>query len=134
MVNVVFWRWMREETVRVCVSQSSYTHFYTISVGKTTPTNGSSDEDLSIGVLTKDAFNLLVTLFPDPKEAPTLLVRKYVRLLVTLALLNERYKLVGHSMGGSVLVRVCPMLLESKYRITGVTVLDVVEGGLRINL
>ena len=31
-------------------------------------------------------------------------------------------------MGGSVLVRTCPMLLENKYRVAGVAVLDVVEG------
>lgn len=37
-------------------------------------------------------------------------------------------KLVGHSMGGSVVVRACPMLLERKYKIGGVAVLDVVEG------
>lgn len=40
----------------------------------------------------------------------------------------EVTQLVGHSMGGSVLVRACPMLLSKKYRITGVAVLDVVEG------
>lgn len=32
-------------------------------------------------------------------------------------------------MGGTVLVRTCPMLIESKYRITGVAVLEAVEGG-----
>lgn len=37
-------------------------------------------------------------------------------------------KLVGHSMGGSVMVLAVPFLLEKKYRITGVAVLDVVEG------
>lgn len=37
-------------------------------------------------------------------------------------------KLVGHSLGGSVCVRVSPLLLERKYRITGVAVLDIVEG------
>jgi protein phosphatase methylesterase 1 len=31
-------------------------------------------------------------------------------------------------MGGSVIVRSCPKLLENKYRIAGVAVLDVVEG------
>lgn len=31
-------------------------------------------------------------------------------------------------MGGSVLVRACPLLLEKKYKVTGVAVLDVVEG------
>ena len=37
-------------------------------------------------------------------------------------------KLVGHSMGGSVMVLAVSLLLEKKYRITGVAVLDVVEG------
>lgn len=37
-------------------------------------------------------------------------------------------KLVGHSLGGAVCVRAVPLLLERKYRITGVAVLDVVEG------
>jgi protein phosphatase methylesterase 1 len=31
-------------------------------------------------------------------------------------------------MGGSVVVRTCPSLLERKYRVSGVAVLDVVEG------
>ena len=31
-------------------------------------------------------------------------------------------------MGGSAIVRSCPKLLEKKYRIAGVAVLDVVEG------
>lgn len=38
------------------------------------------------------------------------------------------YQLIGHSMGGSVVVRGCPQLLELHYRVTGVAVLDVVEG------
>jgi hypothetical protein len=33
-------------------------------------------------------------------------------------------------MGGSVVVQTCPMLLDKKYRIAGVAVLDVVEGQL----
>lgn len=37
-------------------------------------------------------------------------------------------QLVGHSMGGAVIVRACPRLLERKYRVGGVAVLDVVEG------
>ena len=31
-------------------------------------------------------------------------------------------------MGGAVVVRACPLLLENKYRVGGVAVLDVVEG------
>ena len=31
-------------------------------------------------------------------------------------------------MGGSVIVHACPLLLDKKYRLTGVAVLDVVEG------
>src|SRR5712691_11443743 len=37
-------------------------------------------------------------------------------------------KLVGHSMCGAVVVRTVPLLLEAKYRVSGVAVLDVVEG------
>jgi protein phosphatase methylesterase 1 len=44
----------------------------------------------------------------------------------------RRYQLVGHSMGGSVTVQSCPKLLERGYKITGVAVLDVVEGALTI--
>ncbi|EIM90705.1 protein phosphatase methylesterase [Stereum hirsutum FP-91666 SS1] len=77
--------------------------------GKTMPTEGSSDDDLSIDVLVSDFFNLIQAVFPDPAIAPTLL-------------------LVGHSMGGAVIVRACPRLLERKYRVGGVAVLDVVEG------
>jgi len=78
--------------------------------GKTSPLEETvSGEDLSIDVLAEDAYNLLCTLFPDPLTTPSFL-------------------LVGHSMGGSVLVRTCPMLLAKKYRVTGVAVLDVVEG------
>ncbi|KAG1736317.1 hypothetical protein EDB19DRAFT_1721478 [Suillus lakei] len=36
--------------------------------------------------------------------------------------------LVGHSMGGSVCVRACPILQQRKYNVAGVAVLDVVEG------
>ncbi|KZV77251.1 protein phosphatase methylesterase [Peniophora sp. CONT] len=77
--------------------------------GKTTPIEGVSDEDLSLDVLVKDIAELLPTAFPDPSTAPT-------------------FFLVGHSMGGAVMVRVCPLLQDLKYRVGGVAVLDVVEG------
>ncbi|GLB44809.1 putative demethylates proteins that have been reversibly carboxymethylated [Lyophyllum shimeji] len=77
--------------------------------GKTTSTTEKADEDLSIEVLVADFAEVIQTVFADPAAAPTLL-------------------LIGHSMGGSVVVRACPILLERKYRITGVAVLDVVEG------
>ncbi|KAF7773162.1 hypothetical protein Agabi119p4_5329 [Agaricus bisporus var. burnettii] len=75
--------------------------------GKTTST--ADDSDLSINVLVEDFFELVQAIFPDPVTAPTLL-------------------LIGHSMGGSVTVQSCPRLLERGYKITGVAVLDVVEG------
>ncbi|KAF8071567.1 Alpha/Beta hydrolase protein [Lyophyllum atratum] len=78
--------------------------------GKTTSTaEKEEEEDLSIEVLVADFGAVIQTIFPDPATAPTLL-------------------LIGHSMGGSVVVRTCPTLLQHKYRITGVAVLDVVEG------
>ncbi|THH08116.1 hypothetical protein EW146_g9099 [Bondarzewia mesenterica] len=76
--------------------------------GKTRPTGGS-DQDLSIDVLVSDLVNLLQIVFPDPALAPS-------------------FVLVGHSMGGAVIVHACPRLLERKYKIGGVAVLDVVEG------
>ncbi|KAI0636307.1 protein phosphatase methylesterase [Trametes polyzona] len=67
-----------------------------------------SEENLDIEVLTLDLVNLAQAVFPDPKTAPSLL-------------------LAGHSLGGSVCVRACPLLQQSQYRITGVAVIDVVE-------
>ncbi|KAF9037867.1 protein phosphatase methylesterase [Hymenopellis radicata] len=69
----------------------------------------SDDGDLSIDVLVQDFTEVVKSVFADTAKAPTLL-------------------LVGHSMGGSVIVRSCPMLLEANYRVAGVVVLDVVEG------
>ncbi|KAH9978903.1 protein phosphatase methylesterase [Lactifluus volemus] len=77
--------------------------------GKTLPTGGSSDEDLSLSILVQDLHNLIRVVFPDPLVAPSLL-------------------LVGHSMGGAVVVHATPLLLKDKYRVSGVAVLDVVEG------
>ncbi|KIJ62961.1 hypothetical protein HYDPIDRAFT_135455 [Hydnomerulius pinastri MD-312] len=75
--------------------------------GKTTSTE--SDENLSMDVLVEDFCAFIQTVFPDPATAPVLM-------------------LVGHSMGGSVVVRTCPKIQELKYVISGVAVLDVVEG------
>ncbi|KAI9446926.1 protein phosphatase methylesterase [Russula earlei] len=77
--------------------------------GKTMPTEESSDEDLSLEILVQDLCNLLQVVFPDTTAAPSLL-------------------LVGHSMGGAVVVDAVPHLLEARYRVSGVAVLDVVEG------
>jgi len=78
--------------------------------GKTTPTDAEIDEyDLSLGRLAEDFVALLKALYPDPAKAPSFL-------------------LVGHSMGGAVVVRASDTLLTAKYRIVGAAVLDVVEG------
>ncbi|KDQ09944.1 hypothetical protein BOTBODRAFT_178673 [Botryobasidium botryosum FD-172 SS1] len=65
--------------------------------------------DFSLATLAEDLVGLLKTVFPDPSISPTLLM-------------------VGHSMGGSVVVSAVPILLSSGYRIVGAAVLDVVEG------
>ncbi|EPQ54031.1 protein phosphatase methylesterase [Gloeophyllum trabeum ATCC 11539] len=77
--------------------------------GKTVPIDNASDEDLSVGVLAVDLVSLLQTVFPDSKKAPAVL-------------------LVGHSMGGSVVVQACPEIMAAGYSVLGVAVLDVVEG------
>ncbi|KZT06141.1 protein phosphatase methylesterase [Laetiporus sulphureus 93-53] len=78
--------------------------------GKTTHiTEPAPDqEDFSIDTLVSDLVNTIEVIFSDRASAPTLL-------------------LVGHSLGGSVIVRACPILQERQYRITGVAVLDIVE-------
>ncbi|KAF9002990.1 Alpha/Beta hydrolase protein [Cyathus striatus] len=77
--------------------------------GKTTKMEGTDDSDLSIEVLTADLVELLKVVFPDSKTAPTFLF-------------------VGHSMGGSVVVHAIPLLQTAKYKVTGIAVIDVVEG------
>ncbi|CCO32863.1 protein phosphatase methylesterase 1 [Rhizoctonia solani AG-1 IB] len=79
--------------------------------GRTTPINRSdlNADVLDLSVLAADFVNLLCTLFPKPAEAPSLI-------------------LLGHSMGGTAVVHGCPSLLEKGYRVSGVAVLDVVEG------
>ncbi|KAI0706426.1 protein phosphatase methylesterase [Earliella scabrosa] len=67
-----------------------------------------AEENLDIDVLTADLVNLIRVVFPDTESAPSLL-------------------LVGHSLGGSVCVRACPILQQYHYQITGVAVIDVVE-------
>jgi protein phosphatase methylesterase 1 len=101
--------------------------------GKTVPTPECQipdvDADLDIMTLVNDCMGLLTTVFPDPATSPSLLVRPSVRFCCAVTLMAG-VKLVGHSLGGSVCVRVVPLLLERNYRITGVAVLDVVEGTL----
>ncbi|KAJ3766766.1 Alpha/Beta hydrolase protein [Lentinula raphanica] len=77
--------------------------------GKTKPTSNQTDEDLSIDVLVADFVAVIQTVYPDPETSPTLI-------------------LIGHSMGGSIVTRGCPILLDEKYKVGGVAVLDVVEG------
>ena len=76
--------------------------------GKTRSLDGH-DQDLSIAVLVDDLVGVIQTMFPDPAAAPS-------------------FVFVGHSMGGSVVVQACPLLQDLKYRVSGVAVLDVVEG------
>jgi protein phosphatase methylesterase 1 len=95
--------------------------------GKTRPMNESvSDEELGIETLTQDFVNLLTKIFADVDRPSTLLASFQLNFTFNKADLS--LKLVGHSMGGAVVTRACPLLLERKFSITGVVVLDVVEG------
>ncbi|EJT97458.1 protein phosphatase methylesterase [Dacryopinax primogenitus] len=79
--------------------------------GKTRSTSSSEEGDLLLSQpdLSKDLLTLLTTLFPSPSQAPSLV-------------------LLGHSMGASVVLGVLDELLEKGYQVTGIGVLDVVEG------
>lgn len=48
-----------------------YLHHYS---GKTVPKQGVDDTDLFIDTLVNDLLLLLTTLFPDPAQAPSLVV------------------------------------------------------------
>ena len=124
MGSLVFYPLMRGGMVRIPSRWS--TQSQTLS-GKTLPTEGFSDEDLSLEILVKDLYNLLRVVFLDPAAAPSLLVRA-IELFFPHQRLKCICKLVGHSMGGAVVVHTIPHLLEAKYRVSGVVVLDVVEG------
>ncbi|KAF8872590.1 Alpha/Beta hydrolase protein [Infundibulicybe gibba] len=69
--------------------------------------SGDNDQNLSIDVLVADFYEVIQAVFPDHKVAPTLLVSKP----------SPGYHCPGLS-----------LLLEQKYRVAGVAVLDVVEG------
>ncbi|KAI5480668.1 hypothetical protein MNV49_007595 [Pseudohyphozyma bogoriensis] len=73
-----------------------------------TKMSAEDEESMSIENLSKDLVDLLKTMFPDKDDAPTIL-------------------LVGHSMGGSVATHAAP-LLEEHFAVTGLVVIDVVEG------
>ncbi|KAF8177078.1 Alpha/Beta hydrolase protein [Mycena galopus ATCC 62051] len=77
--------------------------------GKTKSTAENEDEDLDVGVLVEDFVCTIRAVWTEAAAAPPLL-------------------LVGHSMGGSVVVRAVARLQEAGYQVSGVAVLDVVEG------
>lgn len=63
--------------VSICATTTitDYRHEMSLLLGKTEPLNESTSElDLSIEVLSRDAYDLLTTIFPRPEEAPSLLV------------------------------------------------------------
>ncbi|PWN36412.1 alpha/beta-hydrolase [Meira miltonrushii] len=84
--------------------------------GKTAHPNDASSSKLSLDRLTKDGLAILAKMFPPDAKQPNLV-------------------LVGHSMGGAVIVSMAHALANSakssttsKPRVAGVAVLDVVEG------
>ncbi|KAI9635323.1 putative structural constituent of ribosome [Dioszegia hungarica] len=77
--------------------------------GKTKTQPVEAEHDLSLITLTADLMALIQHMFPDPAEAPALL-------------------LMGHSMGAAPILEASPALQKLGYNVPGVVVLDVVEG------
>ncbi|KPV71635.1 uncharacterized protein RHOBADRAFT_30812 [Rhodotorula graminis WP1] len=73
------------------------------------PTSTSPTVDMSLAHLSADLVALLKTVFPDRAAAPALV-------------------LVGHSMGGAVVADACNRIQREVADVTGVAVIDVVEG------
>lgn len=102
--------------------------FFPTALGRTQhPSSVSLPLDMSLPRLTQDCVSILTQIYPDEHKRPSLL-------------------LAGHSMGGSVVVSLCSALQRrtppagqppypsssssssSSFRVSGVAVLDVVEG------
>ncbi|KAK4046685.1 Protein phosphatase methylesterase 1 [Microbotryomycetes sp. JL201] len=83
--------------------------------GKTRLTNnqgqGVAETGLSMSLasMVDDLVNILKNLFPDRDHAPS-------------------FVLVGHSMGGAVVAEACPRVQAEVGAVTGIVVVDVVEG------
>ncbi|GAA6060216.1 hypothetical protein JCM10212_002295 [Sporobolomyces blumeae] len=75
------------------------------------PSSVDPDEQpsMDLGSLAQDLIDLLRSMFPDRRQAPSLV-------------------LVGHSMGGAVVAEACNRIQGSVADVLGVTVIDVVEG------
>ncbi|POY69953.1 A/B superfamily hydrolase [Rhodotorula taiwanensis] len=74
------------------------------------PPNGSAARlDMSLGSLADDLVRLLKAVYPDRSEAPAIV-------------------LVGHSMGGAVVSEASNRIQQEVTTVTGVVVIDVVEG------
>jgi hypothetical protein len=71
---VACWRSMPEDMVRNGLPSQIVVIRPNISLGKTIPLDGLSDEDLDIETLTQDLEALLSSLFPNVDQAPTFLV------------------------------------------------------------
>jgi len=120
------WRSITRCKASWCGLSSSYQLALLICIpGKTVLLENSGDEDLTLQILVDDVANLVQVIFPDPAAAPTIFVRL---LLGSREFAVNWYQFVGHSMGGAVIVRACPLVQSKKYRVGGVAVLDVVEG------
>ncbi|EJD49825.1 protein phosphatase methylesterase [Auricularia subglabra TFB-10046 SS5] len=103
---------MAKEVVALSGGECGVLAFDARAHGRTTETDKAKTSDelnLSLTRLSADLLALLKVLYPSPAEAPSFL-------------------LVGHSMGGAVVVDALPALLDAKYSVVGVSVIDVVEG------
>ncbi|GFZ48458.1 Protein phosphatase methylesterase 1 [Saitozyma sp. JCM 24511] len=77
--------------------------------GKTKSQTKSEETTLTLEKLLEDLMGILEHLFPDPKDAPSLV-------------------LMGHSMGAAPILAAIPLLQKKGYSVPGIIVLDVVEG------
>ncbi|WRT70358.1 uncharacterized protein IL334_007356 [Kwoniella shivajii] len=77
--------------------------------GKTKTDSKESDRDLSLPTLLNDLLGLIEHIFPNTSDAPSFI-------------------LLGHSMGAAPILSSAPILQNKGYAISGVVVLDVVEG------
>lgn len=80
--------------------------------GDANPNEPAKGDDLVLSFenLQRDFLAFIAEVFPEPSQSPD-------------------FVLLGHSMGASPIISSAPLLQSKGYKVVGVVILDVVEGG-----
>lgn len=95
-------------------------------LGKSRTAPVEKEHDLTLNNLLHDLMGILEHMYPEPRSAPGLLVSWSSYILYRRT--STHLQLLGHSMGAAPILSAAPLLQKKGYTVSGVIVLDVVEG------